>query len=53
MVGVTETWLSDSNSDVMMSGYKFIHKDRVGRKGGGTGILLAMTLNTLLSKVIH
>ena len=28
--GVSETWLSDSNSDVMMSGYKFFYKNRVG-----------------------
>ena len=39
MIGVTETWLSDSNCELFdIPGYNFIEKHRNEKTGGGLGI---------------
>ena len=41
MIGITETWLSDPNSDLYnIDGYNFIETHRTERSGGGVGIFL-------------
>ena len=36
-----ETWLGPHSPTVKIAGYNFVHTDRVGKKGGGVGILLS------------
>ena len=44
IIGLTETWLSDSNSDIFsIEGYEFIEWQI--RSGGGEGILMKNNLN--------
>ena len=46
MLGVTETWLNDTNFDQFsMPGYHFIENHRSGRCGGGVGIFLKNNCN--------
>ena len=46
IIGLTETWLSDSNSDLFsIEGYEFIEWHRQTRSGGGVGILMKNNLN--------
>ena len=63
VIGITETWLSDSNSDLYtIDGYNFIETHRTERSGGGVGIFLRsnilyqrrsdITLNNGLSESI-
>ena len=63
VIGITETWLSDSNSDLYtIDGYNFIETHRTERSGGGVGIFLRsnilyqrrpdITLNNGLSEYI-
>ena len=41
VIGITETWLSDSNSDLYtIDGYNFIETHRRERSGGGVGVFL-------------
>ena len=56
MVIVSETWLMPTSPSVTIPGYKFVHKCRQDRKGGGVGILVSdnlrfSELNTLTSDV--
>ena len=37
VVGISETWLSDSYTNVNLDGYNFIQNCRHGRAGGGMG----------------
>ena len=53
---VSETWLTPTSPSVKIPGYKFVHKCRQDRKGGGVGILVSdnlrfFELNTLTSDV--
>ena len=53
---VSETWLTPTSPSVKIPGYKFVHKCRQDRKGGGVGILVSdnlrfSELNTLTSDV--
>ena len=53
---VSETWLTPTLPSVKIPGYKFVHKCRQDRKGGGMGILVSdnlrfSELNTLTSDV--
>ena len=46
IIGLTETWLSDSNRDLFsIEGYEFIERHRQTRSGGGVGILMKNNLN--------
>ena len=46
IIGLTETWLSDSNSDLFsIEEYEFIERHRQTRSGGGVGILMKNNLN--------
>ena len=36
-----ETWLGPHSPSIKIDGYNFVHTDRVGKKGGGVGILIA------------
>ena len=41
VIGITETWLTDSNSDVYnINGFNFVETHRTGKSGGGVGIFL-------------
>ena len=41
MTGITETWLTDSNSDLYnINGFNFVETHRTGRSEGGVGIFL-------------
>ena len=37
VIGISETWLNDSSHSVDISGFKFLHKYRQNRTGGGVG----------------
>ena len=41
VIGISETWLDDSNHSCDIIGFNFIHNHRVGRTGGGVGLYLA------------
>ena len=41
VIGISETWLQNDSHDVDMIGYKFIHKNRPDRSGGGVGLYLS------------
>ena len=46
IVGLTETWLQDYNSELYgIDGYKMIEKHRKDKKGGGVAILLKENIN--------
>ena len=36
-----ETWLGPHSLSIKIARYNFVHTDRVGKKGGGVGILIA------------
>ena len=42
VVGITETWLTENNSDeeVEMEGYKLVRRDRKGKKSGGVMVYI-------------
>ena len=41
VIGMTETWLTDSNSDLYnILGYNFVETHRTDRPGGGVGIFI-------------
>ena len=44
IISLTETWLQNQNQhqhdNVQIDGYKFVHKDRIDRRGGGVGIYI-------------
>ena len=45
IIGITETWLNDSNKDNFeLDGYKFININRTNKRGGGVGIYIANEL---------
>ena len=44
---VSETWLTPTSPSVKIPGYKFVHKCRQDRKGGGVGILVSDSLRFL------
>ena len=37
---ISETWLTPKSPDIIVPGYRFIHKPRLHKRGGGVGILL-------------
>ena len=49
VLGVTETWLSDSNQELYnISGYNFVTQSRVNKPGGGVGMYINENLNYLV-----
>ena len=36
-IGISETWLSDSSNSTDIEGYKFLHKHKQNKAGGGVG----------------
>ena len=40
VIGISETWLADSDHTVDIGGYNFIHKHRPSRTGGDVGMYL-------------
>ena len=44
VVLISETWLTPTSPDLVIPGYKFVHKCRHDRKGGGVGILISNKL---------
>ena len=53
---ITETWLSNNEDDIINAltpnGYSFYHKPRLGKKGGGVGLLIKsnIKINILVSQ---
>ena len=45
LIGISETWLNDSLSSVDIDGYRFVHKSRENRSGGGVGLHVSSNLN--------
>ena len=44
-IGITETWLNDSTSDLVdILGYNFVLNHRVNKTGGGVGLYLFFLL---------
>ena len=41
IIGISETWLNDSDHSVHISGFEVLHNHRVSRSGGGVGLYLA------------
>ncbi|XP_068757218.1 uncharacterized protein [Montipora capricornis] len=41
IVGISETWLSDSFHSVDIDGFRFVHKYRQSRPGGGVGLYVS------------
>ena len=41
IVGISETWLSDSFRSVDIDGFRFVHKYRQSRPGGGVGLYVS------------
>ena len=41
VIGITETWLQDSAHLVDINGFKFFHKHRSNRTGGGVGLYMS------------
>ena len=41
-----ETWLTPNSSPITIPGYKFFCRDRIGKKGGGIGILVSELLQS-------
>ena len=52
---ITETWLGECDDpvvgDLSVDGYKFLHVDRIDKKGGGVAVLCKSSLNPQLSSV--
>jgi exonuclease III len=45
IIGITETWLNDSNKDNFeLDGYKFININRTNKRDGGVGLYIANEL---------
>ena len=44
-IGISETWLNDSDHSVSIENYDFVHSHRKNRQGGGVGIYLADNLD--------
>ena len=44
VIGISETWLNDSTHSVDISGFKFLHKYRKNRTGGGVGLYISNDL---------
>ena len=44
VIGISETWLNDSSHSVDISGFKFLHKYRQNRTGGGVGLYISNDL---------
>ena len=46
VIGLTETWLNESNADVFqLEGYDFYHKNRVTKHGGGVAFFIKSIIN--------
>ena len=43
---ICETWLTTNSTQVTIAGYKFFHRDRLGKRGGGVGILVSEKLQS-------
>ena len=44
VIGISETWLNDSDHSVDINGFKFLHKYRQNRTGGGVGFYISNDL---------
>ena len=44
IIGISETWLRDDSHSVDINGYRFIHKNRPNRTGGGVGLYISENL---------
>ena len=44
IVIISETWLTPTSPTISIPGYKFVHKCRQHKKGGGVGILVSENL---------
>ena len=56
IIGITETWLDIAGKhflpEVGIDGYTFLHRDRVGRRGGGVVLYVTNTLNSYVNTTI-
>ena len=48
-----ETWLGPHSPPVKIARYNFVHTDRVGKKGGGVGILIANCIKFKDETTLH
>ena len=44
VIGISETWLSESPHSTDINGFKFLHKHRLNRVGGGVGLYVSNDL---------
>ena len=44
VIGISEIWLNDPSHSVDISGFKFLHKYRQNRTGGGVGLYISNDL---------
>ena len=56
MLAITESWLTVENGDEVLRsatppGYSFVHKPRVGRRGGGLACIFRSTIKCLLASI--
>ena len=50
VIRISETWLNDSSHSVDISGFKFLHKYRQNRTGGGVGLYISNDLEFKLQE---
>ena len=43
---ICETWLTPNSPQIAIAGYKFYHRDQLGKRGGGVGILVSEKLQS-------
>ena len=49
---ISETWLTEQSPPISIPGYKFVHKPRKGKKGGGVGLLIKQNVKyQLIDKI--
>ena len=56
ILAITESWLTDENGDEILRsatllGYSFVHKPRVGRRGGGLACIFRSTIKCCLASI--
>ena len=53
VIGLTETWLNESNADVFhLEGYDFCHKNRVAKHGGGVAFFIKSIINYTIIELL-
>jgi len=53
VIGISESWLKDSDHSVDIEGYNFIHNYRKNKSGGGVGLYLSNHLDYKIRSDLH